>query len=77
MKNWRRHWHTLKRYGDMIRPFDIIIIIALLILSFTPHAIFAYQKQQQAEQAAQVAKKTHQKRPAQRTPRSFHMMVRS
>ncbi|ETY74791.1 NusG domain II-containing protein [Lactiplantibacillus fabifermentans] len=61
MKNWRRHWHTLKRYGDMIRPFDIIIIIALLILSFTPHAIFAYQKQQQAEQAAKVAKKAHQK----------------
>ena len=62
MQRLRSTWHVLKRYGDMIRPFDIVIIVGLLILSFAPLAIFSYQQRQQAIREAQVAKKTAQKR---------------
>ncbi|MFB9769857.1 NusG domain II-containing protein [Lactiplantibacillus modestisalitolerans] len=62
MKRLRAMVRMLKRYGNMIRPFDIIIIIALIILSFTPLAVFSYQQKQQAEHAALVAKRKAQKR---------------
>ncbi|MCS8603394.1 NusG domain II-containing protein [Lactiplantibacillus pentosus] len=57
MRKLRAMIRTFKRYGDMIKPFDIIIIVALIILSFTPLAIFSYQQKQQADRAALVAKK--------------------
>jgi len=60
MRKLRAINRVLKRYGDMIKPFDIIIIVALILLSFTPLAIFSYQQKQQAEQAAAIAKKTSQ-----------------
>jgi len=60
MRKLRAMNHVLKRYGAMIKPFDIIIIVALILLSFTPLAIFSYQQKQQAEQAAAIAKKTAQ-----------------
>lgn len=44
MRKLRTMIRTFKRYGDMIKPFDIIIIVALIILSFTPLAIFSYQQ---------------------------------
>ncbi|RRK11733.1 NusG domain II-containing protein [Lactiplantibacillus garii] len=62
MKKLRATVDVLKRYGGMIRPFDIIIIIALIILSFTPIVIFSYQQKQQAQRAEQVAKQRAQKR---------------
>ncbi|MFC6294270.1 NusG domain II-containing protein [Lactiplantibacillus daoliensis] len=62
MKRLRATWQVFKRYGDMIRPFDIVIIVGLLILSFAPLAIFSYQQHQQAVREAQVAKKNAQKR---------------
>lgn len=65
MRKLRAMIRTFKRYGDMIKPFDIIIIVALIILSFTPLAIFSYQQKQQADRAALVAKK--QKRAKQQT----------
>ncbi|USR87178.1 hypothetical protein LPKW2_14205 [Lactiplantibacillus pentosus] len=57
MRKLRAMIRTFKRYGDMIKPFDIIIIVALIILSFTPLAIFSYQQKQPADRAALVAKK--------------------
>lgn len=61
MKKLRATVRVLKRYGDMIRPFDIVIIVALIVLSFTPLAIFSYQQKQQAARAALVAKKAAEK----------------
>ena len=57
MRKLRTMIRTFKRYGDMIKPFDIIIIVVLIILSFTPLAIFSYQQKQQAEHASLVAKR--------------------
>lgn len=57
MKKQRKLRAVLKRYGGMIRPFDIIIVVALIILSFAPIAVFSYQQQQRAERAEQVARK--------------------
>ncbi|WP_163655197.1 NusG domain II-containing protein [Listeria sp. PSOL-1] len=34
----------MKTYLKMIRPFDVIIIICLILLSFLPLAIFSYSK---------------------------------
>lgn len=61
MKTMREVVRLFKRYGDMIRPFDIIIIVALIVLSFTPIAVFSYQQKQQAEHAALVAKRHAEK----------------
>ena len=33
-----------KKYSDLIKPFDIIIVLVLLVLSFLPNAIFAVQQ---------------------------------
>ena len=35
----------------MIKPFDIIIVLVLLALSFLPNAIFAYQQATRKEEA--------------------------
>ena len=35
----------------MIKPFDIIIVLVLLALSFLPNAIFAYQQATVKEEA--------------------------
>ena len=34
-----------KKYSHLIKPFDIIIVLVLLALSFLPNAIFAYQQE--------------------------------
>ena len=34
----------------MIKPFDIIIVLVLLALSFLPNAIFAYQQATRKEE---------------------------
>lgn len=52
---------TLKRYGGMIRPFDYVIVVALIVLSFTPLIVFSMQQRQQAAREAQVAKQTKKK----------------
>ncbi|AVK62171.1 NusG domain II-containing protein [Lactobacillus sp. CBA3605] len=57
MHRLRAFKQLLKRYGSMLRPFDFIIIVSLLILSFAPLAVFSYQQRQQTIQAAQSAKK--------------------
>lgn len=36
--------HVLKKYGKMVRPFDIIIIALLIVFSFVPTAVFAWQQ---------------------------------
>jgi len=61
MKRLRATRQLLKRYGAMIRPFDIVLVVGLIILSFTPLAIFAYQQHQQALRTAQIAKQTAHK----------------
>ncbi|CAJ1226544.1 NusG domain II-containing protein [Lactiplantibacillus xiangfangensis] len=61
MKKLRATARVLRRYGGMIRPFDIVIIVALIILSFTPIAIFSYQQKQQAQRAEQIAKRQAKK----------------
>jgi len=33
-----------KKYQHLVKPYDIIIVIALFILSFLPNAIFAVQQ---------------------------------
>ena len=40
-----------KKYSDLIKPFDIIIVLVLLVLSFLPNAIFAYQQAMRREEA--------------------------
>ncbi|MFC6180689.1 NusG domain II-containing protein [Lactiplantibacillus daowaiensis] len=57
---------VLKRYGGMIRPFDYVIVVALLVLSFTPLVVFSYQQRQQAVREAQIAKQ-QAKQPARHT----------
>ena len=61
MKKLRASIRVLKRYGGMIRPFDIVIIVALIIFSFTPLVIFSYQQSQRAQHSEQVAKQSAQK----------------
>ncbi len=57
MKKLRASIQVLKRYGGMIRPYDIVIIIALIVLSFTPIVIFSVQQKQQAQRNELAAKK--------------------
>ena len=33
-----------KKYQHLVKPYDIIIVIALFILSFLPNVIFAVQQ---------------------------------
>ena len=40
-----------KKYSHLIKPFDIIIVLVLLALSFLPNAIFAYQQAMRREEA--------------------------
>ena len=40
-----------KKYSHLIKPFDIIIVLVLLALSFLPNAIFAYQQATSKEEA--------------------------
>ena len=40
-----------KKYSHLIKPFDIIIVLVLLALSFLPNAIFAYQQATRKEEA--------------------------
>ena len=40
-----------KKYSHLIKPFDIIIVLVLLVLSFLPNAIFAYQQATRKEEA--------------------------
>ena len=40
-----------KKYSDLIKPFDIIIVLVLLVLSFLPNAIYAYQQATVKEEA--------------------------
>ena len=40
-----------KKYSHLIKPFDIIIVLVLLALSFLPNAIFAYQQATRNEEA--------------------------
>jgi len=61
MKRLRTSWQVFNRYRAMIRPFDIVIIVILILLSFTPLAIFSYQQRQQAVHDAQVAKQSAKK----------------
>lgn len=56
MKKLRATIQVFKRYGGMIRPYDIVIIVALIILSFSPLIVFSYQQKQQAQRAERVAK---------------------
>ncbi len=56
MKKLRASIQVLKRYGGMIRPYDIVIIIALIVLSFTPIVIFSVQQKQQAQRNELAAK---------------------
>lgn len=46
----------MKRYLKMIKPFDIIIVVLLLLASFIPYFIFAHQEA--TRQAAQPSAKT-------------------
>lgn len=41
----------VKKYSHLIKPFDIIIVLVLLALSFLPNAIFAYQQATRKEEA--------------------------
>lgn len=41
----------VKKYSHLIKPFDIIIVLVLLVLSFLPNAIFAYQQATRKEEA--------------------------
>ena len=41
----------VKKYSHLIKPFDIIIVLVLLALSFLPNAIFAYQQATVKEEA--------------------------
>lgn len=41
----------IKKYSHLIKPFDIIIVLVLLALSFLPNAIFAYQQATRKEEA--------------------------
>ena len=40
----------VKKYSHLIKPFDIIIVLVLLALSFLPNAIFAYQQATRKEE---------------------------
>lgn len=40
-----------KKYSHLIKPFDIIIVLVLLALSFLPNTIFAYQQATSKEEA--------------------------
>lgn len=39
----------MKRYLKMIRPFDIVIVVGLLLASFIPYVVFAQHEAEQAK----------------------------
>jgi len=43
------------KYRKMIRPFDIIVTVLLLVFSFAPLAVFAHQQAQVPEDAQLIA----------------------
>lgn len=44
----------VKKYLKMIKPFDVIIVLALMVLSFLPYVFFAHsQSEQSAQQQSQ------------------------
>lgn len=43
-----------QKYRNYIKPFDIVIVIALFILSFLPNAIFAVSQLTAANEAAKI-----------------------
>jgi len=43
------------KFKDMIRPFDVILIIFLLLASFVPAGVFAWQLSQIPEDSALIA----------------------
>lgn len=45
----------LKKQLKQVRPFDIVIIVGLMLASFLPHAVFAYQQVQTEGEGSLVA----------------------
>lgn len=43
-----------KKYQHFVKPYDIIIVIALFILSFLPNAIFAVQQMTTSTEEAKI-----------------------
>ena len=43
-----------KKYQHLVKPYDIIIVIALFILSFLPNAIFAVQQMATPTEEAKI-----------------------
>ncbi|MFD1429041.1 NusG domain II-containing protein [Lacticaseibacillus mingshuiensis] len=55
--------HGIRKYLHMIRPFDVIIVVALMLAAFIPYVVFARQQAQEkatrTEPAVYTAVVTH------------------
>ena len=65
----------VKKYSHLIKPFDIIIVLVLLALSFLPNAIFAINKQREKkkQKSTRFSQLTEKKSSALNSVKIHHM----